>query len=37
MPGEKYQYGIDFDAIDAIDIHTHIEADDHGHTHTTMS
>ena len=31
MPGEKYQYGVDFDAIDAIDIHTHVEADDHGH------
>ena len=31
MPGEKYEYGIDFDAIDAIDIHTHVEADDHGH------
>ncbi|GFG55822.1 4-hydroxyphenyl-beta-ketoacyl-CoA hydrolase [Mycolicibacterium agri] len=31
MPGEKYTYGIDFDAIDAIDIHAHVEADDHGH------
>ena len=31
MPGEKYQYGIDFDAVEAIDIHTHVEADDHGH------
>jgi uncharacterized protein len=31
MSGEKYTYGIDFDAIDAIDIHAHIEADDHGH------
>jgi uncharacterized protein len=31
VTGEKYQYGIDFDAIDAIDIHTHVEADDHGH------
>ena len=31
MAGEKYEYGIDFDAIEAIDIHTHVEADDHGH------
>src|ERR1700712_4081491 len=31
MAGEKYEYGIDFDAVDAIDIHTHVEADDHGH------
>src|SRR5215213_2567358 len=31
MAGEKYAYGIDFDAVDAIDIHAHIEADDHGH------
>jgi uncharacterized protein len=31
MSGEKYTYGIDFDAIEAIDIHAHIEADDHGH------
>lgn len=31
MAGEKYTYGIDFDAIDAIHIHTHVEADDHGH------
>ncbi len=31
MAGEKYTYGIDFDAIDAIDIHAHVEADDHGH------
>jgi predicted TIM-barrel fold metal-dependent hydrolase len=31
MPIEKYQYGIDFDGIEAIDIHTHVEADDHGH------
>jgi len=31
MLGEKYSYGIDFDAIDAIDIHTHVEVDDHGH------
>ena len=30
MPGEKYEYGIDFDAIDAIDIHTHVEVDSHG-------
>jgi len=31
MPGEKYTYGIDFETIDAIDIHSHVEADDHGH------
>ena len=31
MAGQKYDYGIDFDAIDAIDIHAHVEADDHGH------
>lgn len=31
MAGESYTYGIDFDAVDAIDIHAHIEADDHGH------
>jgi uncharacterized protein len=31
MAGEKYEYGIDFDAVDAIDIHAHVEADDHGH------
>ena len=30
MPGEKYQYGIDFDGITAIDIHTHVEVDSHG-------
>jgi uncharacterized protein len=32
--GEKYQYGIDFDGIDAIDIHTHVEVDSHGHKAT---
>ena len=31
MPGEKYEYGIDFDRIAAIDIHTHVEVDGHGH------
>ena len=31
MAGQKYDYGIDFAAIDAIDIHAHVEADDHGH------
>ena len=30
MPGEKYQYAIDFDGIEAIDIHTHVEVDSHG-------
>jgi predicted TIM-barrel fold metal-dependent hydrolase len=29
---QRYEYGIDFDAVDAIDIHTHVEIDsaDHG-------
>jgi uncharacterized protein len=27
----KYEYGIDFDAIDAIDVHTHVEIDGCGH------
>jgi predicted TIM-barrel fold metal-dependent hydrolase len=31
MASEKYTYGIDFDAVEAIDIHTHVEADDRGH------
>jgi uncharacterized protein len=31
MAGEKYTCGIDFEAVDAIDIHTHVEADDNGH------
>ena len=31
MAGEKYEYNIDFDGIEAIDIHAHVEADDHGH------
>jgi uncharacterized protein len=31
MAGETYEYGIDFDAIRAIDIHTHVEVDCHGH------
>ena len=26
-----YEYGIDFDAVEAIDIHTHVEVDCHGH------
>ncbi|OBF98360.1 4-hydroxyphenyl-beta-ketoacyl-CoA hydrolase [Mycobacterium sp. 852002-51152_SCH6134967] len=29
--GEKYEYGVDFDRIAAIDIHTHVEIDCHGH------
>lgn len=34
-PGaEKYSYGIDFAQIDAIDIHTHVEVDGHGHKAT---
>ncbi len=28
---EKYECGIDFAAIEAIDIHTHVEVDCHGH------
>lgn len=31
MGSEKYEYGIDFDRIAAIDIHTHVEVDGHGH------
>src|SRR5919206_4101172 len=31
MPGQKYEYGIDFNRIAAIDIHTHVEVDGHGH------
>jgi uncharacterized protein len=31
MAAETYEYGIDFDAIKAIDIHTHVEVDCHGH------
>ncbi|MDT5127061.1 MAG: uncharacterized protein QOH54_2705, partial [Mycobacterium sp.] len=27
----RYEYGIDFDAAMAIDIHTHVEVDGHGH------
>jgi len=30
MTGEKYTCGVDFDAVEAVDIHTHVEADDHG-------
>jgi len=29
-----YEYGIDFAGIDAIDIHTHVEVDRHGHRAT---
>jgi predicted TIM-barrel fold metal-dependent hydrolase len=31
VPAETYEYGIDFDAVKAIDIHTHVEVDCHGH------
>ncbi|MDT5250218.1 MAG: uncharacterized protein QOJ28_2852 [Mycobacterium sp.] len=31
MAAETYEYGIDFDAMRAIDIHTHVEVDCHGH------
>ncbi|MDT5091329.1 MAG: uncharacterized protein QOH60_692 [Mycobacterium sp.] len=30
MPAEKYEYGVDFDRVAAIDIHTHVEVDGHG-------
>ena len=26
-----YEYGVDFGAVDAIDFHTHVEIDSHGH------
>jgi predicted TIM-barrel fold metal-dependent hydrolase len=32
-PG-KYRYGIDFDGVDAVDIHTHVEVDSQGHKAT---
>lgn len=28
---EKYSYGIDFAGVEAIDIHTHVQVDSHGH------
>jgi uncharacterized protein len=28
---ERYEYGVDFAAVEAIDIHTHVETDCHGH------
>ena len=31
MAAERYEYGIDFDGIDALDIHTHVEIDSTGH------
>jgi predicted TIM-barrel fold metal-dependent hydrolase len=31
MAGQKYECRIDFDGVDAIDFHTHIEVDSHGH------
>lgn len=31
MAPQRYEYGIDFDAVDAIDIHTHVEVDSGGH------
>ena len=31
MPSEKYEYGVDFERVAAIDIHTHVEVDGHGH------
>lgn len=31
MLTEKYEYGIDFDAVEAIDFHTHVEVDCNGH------
>ena len=29
--GEKYDYGIDFGRVEAIDVHTHVEVDCHAH------
>ena len=29
--GEKYRCGVDFGGVEAIDIHTHVEVDCHGH------
>jgi hypothetical protein len=29
--GQRYEYGIDFDRVEAIDVHTHVEVDGHGH------
>jgi uncharacterized protein len=34
MAVEKYEYGIDFSRVDAIDIHTHVEVDSCGHRFT---
>ncbi|MGE5698033.1 MAG: amidohydrolase family protein [Candidatus Sericytochromatia bacterium] len=34
MAAQRYEYGIDFDQVDAIDIHTHVEVDSHGHRAT---
>jgi uncharacterized protein len=31
---QKYEYGIDFARVDAIDIHTHVEVDSHDHRAT---
>jgi predicted TIM-barrel fold metal-dependent hydrolase len=31
VPPAAYEYGVDFDAVDAIDIHTHVEVDSAGH------
>ncbi|MER5391321.1 4-hydroxyphenyl-beta-ketoacyl-CoA hydrolase [Saccharopolyspora sp. NPDC002686] len=31
MSPARYECGVDFDAIEAIDIHTHVEIDSHGH------
>ncbi len=31
MSSGRYHYGIDFDAVDAVDIHTHVEVDSTGH------
>jgi predicted TIM-barrel fold metal-dependent hydrolase len=34
MAVEKYEFGIDFSRVDAIDIHTHVEVDSCGHRFT---
>ena len=33
----KYQCAVDFDAITALDVHTHVEIDSSGHRSLTTS
>ncbi|WP_370375182.1 hypothetical protein [Mycolicibacterium sp. CR10] len=35
--GQRYEYGIDFDRVEAIDVHTHVEVDGTVTSPTTMS